>query len=70
MKYRIDTTLFLDSLNDAEMALKAIKGFEHLFRTINKGKETEERSSIRLHECYHDEDPVKPCKVISEWESD
>ena len=70
VKYRLDITLFLDDLIEAENIRDTLVKLKDLFITINKGTETEERSFIRLHECYHDEDPTKPCKVISEWESD
>jgi len=34
--------------------------------TINPGTLTEERGYLIVEECYHDEDPPKPCKIIGE----
>jgi len=34
--------------------------------TINPGNSNEERSHIVLQRCFHNEQPSKPCVVISE----
>jgi len=70
MKYRLDITLFLDDRIEAEKIRDALIVLKRLFRTINKGLDTEEKSFIRLHKCYHDEDPSKPCEDLFYWESD
>jgi len=35
---------------------------------INPGQPNEESGSIILEECYHDEDPTKPCVLIENWQ--
>jgi len=70
MKYRLDITLFIDERKDVEEIRNALLKLKHLFKTINKGSRNEEKSIIRLHKCYHDEDPSRPCEEISRWESD
>lgn len=47
-----------DFYHDCELAI--LKS-----QTINPGEVTEERGTIILEECYHDEDPVKPCHVLN-----
>ncbi|MBA7493221.1 hypothetical protein ES702_03787 [subsurface metagenome] len=37
----------------------------HDAMTINPGQPNEERGYIMLEKCYHDEDPPRPCEVIS-----
>lgn len=32
---------------------------------INPGQPNEEKGYITLEKCYHDEDPAKPCEIIS-----
>lgn len=32
--------------------------------TINPGQRNEERGFISLEQCYHDQDPTKPCDLI------
>lgn len=70
MKYRLDITLFLDDSIEAEKIRDGLVKLKKLFKTVNKGLDNEERSSVRLHRCYHDEDPSKPCDTLFEWESD
>ena len=41
----------------------------HQAVTINPGQPNEERGYIIIEECYHDEDPTKPCIVLVEHQS-
>jgi len=70
MKYRLTFTMILDSEADAETIYRFLEDKRGIFRTIKKGKPEEERSSVRLERCYHDEEPPKPCEVIKEFTSD
>jgi len=70
MKYRLTFTIFLDGEEDAEKIFRFIEEKRGIFRTIKKGMPEEERSSVRLEKCYHDEEPPKPCEVIKEFTSD
>jgi hypothetical protein len=71
MKWRITQTLILDEADEAE----ALRLFQNLkdkkgkFKTINKGKDNEEKSILQLERCYHDESPTKPCEIIERIES-
>lgn len=35
---------------------------------INPSQLNEERGYITLEQCYHDEDPTKPCDIIENWQ--
>lgn len=68
MIYRIRVDLAFtdeDPINDIKDKVK-----DHLDNAIviNAGQPNEERGFITLEECYHDEDPNKPCKVIENWQ--
>jgi hypothetical protein len=71
MKLRITQTLIFDEADEAE----ALKLFQNLkdkkekLRTINKGRDNEEKSIIQLERCYHDESETKPCEIIERIES-
>jgi len=68
--YRIIINVILSDLNTAETIKSFLMGLKNNFMTINKGMPNEERSLVEIHECYHDEDPAKPCKPLFRWESD
>jgi len=70
MKYRLTFTIFIDDESDAERIYRFLEDKRGIFKTVNKGKPEEERSSVRLERCYHDEEPPKPCEVIKEFTSD
>jgi len=70
MKYRLTFTIFLESEADAETIFRFLEEKRGIFKTIKKGEPEEERSSVRLEKCYHDEEPPKPCEVIKEFTSD
>lgn len=35
---------------------------------INPGQPNEERTSLRVEECYHDETPGSPCSIYLLWQ--
>lgn len=37
--------------------------------TINPGQENEELGYIQLEHCYHDEQPLKPCRILDTWQT-
>jgi len=51
-----------DFYHDCELALAKAT-------VINPGQPSEERGFIFLEECHHDEDPPKPCQVITAAEA-
>lgn len=70
MKYRLDITLIFDDLETAEKVRKMLEMFKSKAVTINRDKLNMEKSIIRLHKCYHDEENPKPCEDIFVWMSD
>lgn len=64
MFYRITLDL---SFHDQDAAADILdKALDHLSNavTINPNQPNEEKGHITLQQCYHDEDPTKPCDVI------
>ena len=72
MKYRITIDIFIDPKHRHIIAavIKFMKFLTKYCETINRGKINEVRSRIVIHECYHDESPPKPCRIIYEWSSE
>jgi len=68
--YRIDITVFIKDVEDVKKIYQYLKKFRDKYNTVNKGKINVEYSVLRLHKCYHDESPTKPCEIIDEWRSD
>lgn len=61
MKYRCEVDVSFDSENDAVAFLNLIQAIKD---RIFKGAGTEKipiQLKTRYHECFHDEDPPKPC---------
>jgi len=66
MFYRLTVDLAFSSQHPVdEIAQQLLPRLPHAV-TINAGLPNEERGSIILQKCYHDEDPSKPCEVIVE----
>lgn len=68
MFYRVSADLVFteedeakDFLHDCQVALPKSS-------VINPGQNNEERSTILTQNCYHDEDPVKPCEQTGFWQ--
>ncbi|RLF92991.1 hypothetical protein DRN52_07145 [Thermococci archaeon] len=57
MKYCVQAIIRFDTEEEAR------KIFEELKKVLKKRFEKDD-AHIILHECYHDEEPTKPCKVI------
>jgi len=70
MKYRVWLNIILDAYEDAKKVYDFLAEYKPFMRTIRKGKPAEERSRITLAECYHDEDPTRPCQVLEKFESE
>jgi len=68
--YRVSLTLFFDEEEQARGAFDALARRKALFRTINPGKPNEEKSTLRLEKCYHDEPPPRSCEVVEEITSE
>lgn len=69
MKYRISLDLAFDKEASAQAVLKTAKDHLKNAVTINPGLPTEEKGTIILHDCFHDEDPVKDCVIIEHHET-
>lgn len=67
MFYRIRLTMaFPDSVNPESIRARAMTLAPQSI-AINPGQLNEERSSITLEQCFHDQDPSIPCKPIFTW---
>lgn len=60
----------IDLAFEKEASINAIKNtaLDHFAKafTINPGTPEEERGTIVLEKCYHNEHPPKPCQLIEE----
>ena len=63
LRIRVDAILDPKDEDIKGEILKALGKVKHRFQRLNEF----ETSSIVVEECYHDEAPVKPCKVVFEW---
>jgi len=70
LKLRIRADITLDDQRQAARIFNFLKGFIHLYETINPRKPDEKRSQLIFEKCYHDEEPEKPCELIEEWMSE
>ena len=70
MKYRLDVCVFSAKEKVIKDLYDAIADSSGELETVNKGKHNEEKSRVRMHKCYHDETPPKPCELMNEWHSD
>ena len=67
MRIRIRIDAILDP-TDKDTKDKILKTLEKVKGRLKRANEFE-TSSIVVEECYHDETPVKPCRVIFEWKA-
>ena len=69
MKIRVRLDLILNS-DEETLANKIydtlLSNLKDHAQVIKKGLVDEETSSLRIKECYHDETPTKPCKILKE----
>ena len=63
IRIRVDAILDPKDENIKDEALKILERVKHRFQRLNEF----ETSSIVVEECYHDESPPKPCRVVFEW---
>lgn len=68
MKYRITLDLFFDREADMQRVLREARARWAQAVPINPGTPTMEPSRYKAERCYHDEDPTRPCEVITEDE--
>jgi len=67
MFYRYTADLcFTDNQAPSQLKGIAVALMQHAV-VINPGQDNEERGFIRIHKCYHDQDPNKECEL--EFES-
>ena len=67
MLYRVHVLLAFTSQHPALDIIN--KALPHLPAavTINPGQPNEEKGYIITEQCFHDDDPTKPCIVIEEY---
>jgi len=68
MFYRIKIDLAYPEELNPKAILAHAKSLMPQAVLINPGQPNEERGYIILEECYHDEDPTKPCQVTENWQ--
>ena len=69
MKYRVHVCLAFDDPKIATAFMEIIKK-DYLASacSLNEDKQMKEISHCFIEECYHDSQPVLPCKIIEKWE--
>jgi len=67
--YRLTANIILTEEDEAKGLYQYLEQVSHRFLVIKRGEPQEERSSLQLEHCYHDETPVRPCEVLQRWES-
>lgn len=70
MFYRIRIDLAFRNPGVYTGLLEHAEGIISQAHTINPGQANEEIGYIITEECYHDEDPAKPCEIIEEQYTD
>jgi len=70
MAYRITIDVMLENKGKATAIFNILKNEQVNFITINPGAPNEEKSRAYIHECYHDENPSRPCVILDRLESD
>ena len=66
MKYRIRLDAIIEPTDT--VTRDAIKTFLVNLRDKMQRANAFETSSIMVQECYHDEQPPKPCVILYKWE--
>ena len=67
MKYRLHITFAFDDLQTTEALFARASTFDRQTRTINPNTPREERSTMLIEECHHDDPTPAPCVVIRRW---
>lgn len=68
MFYRIRVDLAYPEDLNPKTILAFTKNLMPSAVVINSGQPNEERGSITLEKCYHDETPNQPCEIIENWQ--
>lgn len=68
MLYRVRINLAFENESDANAIFSVAEGMLHKAKRIALADELADTTFIEVHECFHDERPVKPCKVIKRKE--
>lgn len=64
MFYRLVVNLNFSDQTDADDVYdKALDALE-LALIVNPGQDTEERGYLEIQQCFHDEEPTKPCVIL------
>ena len=70
MKYRVRIDLAFDKLEDASALLEYARKTQESTVIINadaKEIARQEVPFIQVEQCFHDEQPTKPCVLIYDW---
>lgn len=64
MLYRIRLDLAFTHINEVDDIYDKALNYLHRAVTINPDQDEEEIGFLQTEECYHDEHPPKPCKLL------
>lgn len=70
MFYRVVVNLNFNREDIPERAYRDARWLLQNAIVVNPGQPNEERGYIELQQCFHDEDPTRPCVILRHVEPD